>query len=213
MPRSVRPAGTAPGTRVASPRQHNRRDVMLAAAAKLIAGRGYDAVSMRDIARAAGMQPGSIYYHYASKDELFVAVHGEAVAAIAAAVETAIRDLHDPWARLEAAAGAHLEALLGTRRTARIVSPDFPIANARIRKRLVAQRDGYERRFSALIDAVPLARDEDRTLVRLMLLGALNWAPRWYRPGRLPPGEIGRRFVRMLHPARGDRPGGRITTP
>jgi TetR/AcrR family transcriptional regulator, cholesterol catabolism regulator len=188
----------APGARVGTPRQHNRRDTLLAAAAAVIAARGYDATSMRDIAQAAGMQPGSLYYHYASKDELFVAVHESAIAAIVAAVETAVAAHDDPWARMEAAAAAHLEALLGSRSTATIVSPDFPVSSARVRARLVAQRDAYERRFHALVDALPLPRGTNRALVRLMLLGALNWTPRWYRTGRMSPGEIGRGFVRLL---------------
>lgn len=188
----------APGARVSIRRQHNRRDALLTAAARLIAARGYDATSMRDIARVAGMQPGSLYYHYASKDELFVAVHEAAVASIAEAVERAIADAADPWARLEAAAAAHLEALLGSRPTATIVSPDFPITSPKLRARLVAQRDAYERRFAALVDALPLPAAVDRTLLRLMLLGSLNWTPRWYRPGRRTPGDIGRGFVRQL---------------
>lgn len=197
-PRS-KPKRHAPGTRVAAPRQHNRRDTLLAAAAQLIATHGYDAVSMRDIAGAAGMQAGSLYYHYDSKDALFEAVHGAAIAAIAEAVARATVGIDDPWDRLAAAAGAHLEALLGSRRTARIVSPDFPVANARIRARLVAQRDAYERSFAAMIEALPLKAPEDRSLVRLFLLGALNWAPRWYRRGRRSPAEIGAEFVRLLH--------------
>lgn len=198
MARKPKPRRRAPGTRVAAPRQHNRRDALLAAAAQLIATRGYDATSMRDIAAAAGMQAGSLYYHYDSKDALFVAVHGAAVGAIAKAVARATADITDPWDRLAAAAGAHLEALLGSRRTASIVSPDFPVANARIRARLVAQRDAYERSFSAMIEALPLKSVEDRSLVRLLLLGALNWTPRWYRRGRRSPAEIGAGFVRLL---------------
>jgi len=188
----------APGTQVGAPRQHNRRDALLIAAASVIATRGYDTTSMRDIAQAAGMHAGSLYYHYASKDDLFVAVHGAAIAAIAAAVERAIADRADPWDRLAAAAAAHLETLLGSRRTVKIVSPDFPVSSARVRAKLVAQRDAYDRRFQALVDAVPLPATADRAMLRLMLLGALNWAPRWYRKGRKSPAEIGIYFVRQL---------------
>lgn len=188
----------APGTQAGAPRQHNRRDALLVAAASVIATRGYDTTSMRDIARAAGMHAGSLYYHYASKDDLFVAVHGAAIAAIAAAVERAIATSEDPWDRLAAAAAAHLEALLGSRRTVKIVSPDFPVTSARVRAKLVAQRDAYDRRFQALVDAVPLPATADRAMLRLMLLGALNWAPRWYRKGRKAPAEIGFAFVQQL---------------
>jgi len=38
--------------------------------------RGYTAVAMRDIAEAAGMRTASLYYHFPSKEELFVSVRG-----------------------------------------------------------------------------------------------------------------------------------------
>jgi hypothetical protein len=35
-------------------------------------------------------------------------------------------------------------------------------------------------------------------MFRLGLLGMLNWARTWYRPGRKTPAEIGREMVRLL---------------
>jgi hypothetical protein len=35
-------------------------------------------------------------------------------------------------------------------------------------------------------------------LLRLFLLGALNWAKTWYKSGRMTPGEIAEEFVCML---------------
>ena len=46
---------------------------------------------------------------------------------------------------------------------------------------------------------VPLARPTDRTMLRLMLVGALNWSQTWYRAGRgATPEKIARRFVGLL---------------
>jgi hypothetical protein len=49
-----------------------------------------------------------------------------------------------------------------------------------------------------LINELDLPPDVDRTLFRLSLLGALNYAPRWYKPQRQSPAEIARSFVTML---------------
>ena len=65
-------------------------------------------------------------------------------------------------------------------------------------ERLIALRDAYEDIFRRLIDGLPLAADADRTRVRLMLLGALNASPGWYRPGGATPDDLGRDFVAML---------------
>lgn len=48
----------------------DRRAKVLEAAMYLIAERGLDGVSMRDIAERAGMSPGHILYYFASKDAL-----------------------------------------------------------------------------------------------------------------------------------------------
>lgn len=180
-------------------RQNNRRDDVLRAAARLIARQGYDGTSMRDIAAETGMLPGSLYYHFASKEELFVAVHAEAVASINRAVDAAIAAQSEPWARLEAAVAAHLAALVETTDTVAIVSPNFPDGSAALNARLIAQRDAYERKFAGLVEALDLPEIMDKGLFRLMLLGAINWTPVWYRPGgRHGPTEIAHAFLDML---------------
>lgn len=50
------------------------RDKILAAAVQLFAEYGYHASSMRDIARIAGIQAASIYYHFPSKQALLVEI-------------------------------------------------------------------------------------------------------------------------------------------
>ena len=58
-------------------RQGNRREAVLAAAARRFFRDGYAAASMRDIAADAAMQASSIYYHFPSKADLLAAVHEE----------------------------------------------------------------------------------------------------------------------------------------
>jgi AcrR family transcriptional regulator len=55
-------------------------------AASLFAQRGYAATSMRDIALGVKMLPGSVYYHFASKEELLVAVYEAGVGELDGAV-------------------------------------------------------------------------------------------------------------------------------
>jgi AcrR family transcriptional regulator len=56
-------------------RNPNMREAILGAAETLFSGNGYSAVSIRDIARAAGANPGSVTYHFKSKDELLLAIY------------------------------------------------------------------------------------------------------------------------------------------
>lgn len=153
---------------------------------------------MRDIAGEAGMLAGSMYYHFPSKNELIAAVYEAGVAEIGAAVDAAVARYRAPWTRLEAACVAHLEALLADRAHAAVMTADLSRLDARLRRRLVVLRDGYEARFVELVEALPLAGGVDRTLWRLHLLGALNWTPTWYRAEGKSPAAIARALVAAL---------------
>ncbi len=184
-----------------APRQDNRREAILDAAARLFALRGYHATSMRDIAAAAEMLPGSVYYHFASKEALLLAVYAEGVARIAAKVDAAVARKRTPRARLEAACGAHLEMLLDRSDYAQVVVRVLPQDAAAIAADMIALRDDYERRFRDLIAALTLPRRADRRLLRLALLGALNGAKVWYRPGKQAPAAIARGLLQNMIPA------------
>lgn len=60
-----------------SPKQvsSSGRDRILDEAEQLFRTRGYNTVTMRDIANAVGIRQASLYYHFPSKEQLFVAVN------------------------------------------------------------------------------------------------------------------------------------------
>ena len=188
---------------VRAPRQDNRREAILDASAALFSRRGYHATSLRDIAAAAGMLPGSVYYHFASKDALLLAVYAAGVERIAARVDAAVEKASAPRPRLEAACVAHLETLLERSDYAQVVVRVLPRDAAAVSAELARLRNDYERRFSALIDALALPENVDTKLLRLALLGALNGARVWYRPNGHSPETIAKRFLGLLVPAKG----------
>jgi len=179
-------------------RSDNRRQELMAAAAHLFNQRGYDATSMRDIAREAGMLAGSMYYHFPSKDDLIIATYEEGTRLITEAVVHAIKDATDPWDRLDKAAIAHMNTLFGGNNFSILLCGDISRASPALRIRLIEIRDSYDELFNSLINALPLPEDVDPTLLRLSLLGSLNWSSSWFRPGGQSPEQIGSFFVRLL---------------
>ena len=179
-------------------RSDNRRQELMASAAHLFNQRGYDATSMRDIAREAGMLAGSMYYHFPSKDDLIIATYEEGARLITEAVLDAIADITDPWDRLEQAAAAHMNTLFGGNNFSILLCADISRTAPPLRIRLIESRDSYDALFMELIEALPLPEDVDPTLIRLSLLGSLNWSSSWYRPGGQTPAQIGAFFVRLL---------------
>jgi len=197
-PVSARPVSARPVRPARAPRADNRLPLILDEAARLFSARGFHGASVRDIVAAVDMLPGSLYYHFATKEALLAAVYAEGVRRISEAVAAAIAGKRDPWERLEAAAVAHLEALLEAGDYAQVVIRVRPADAPSVEAELVRLRDDYERVFVELVQDLPLARGTDRRSVRLMLLGALNWSQTWYHPGRDDPRAIARRFVAQL---------------
>jgi AcrR family transcriptional regulator len=181
-----------------APRSDNRLPQILDAAARLFRAQGFQGTSVRDIVRAVGMLPGSLYYHFATKEDLLAEVYAEGVRRISARVRAACEPLADPWARLETACVAHLEAILEDDDYAQVVIRVRPGDAPAAQPRLTALRDEYEALFTRLVASLRLPRGTDRRTLRLMLLGALNWSQTWYQPGRDSPKTIARRFVALL---------------
>jgi AcrR family transcriptional regulator len=79
------PAAAAADPAAATPtrwgdREGRRRDILAAARRQLTDG-GYLGLNMRDIARGAGVSPGTLYAYFATKDEIFATLYAEAIEA------------------------------------------------------------------------------------------------------------------------------------
>jgi AcrR family transcriptional regulator len=175
------------------------REHLLAVAVREFNRKGFARTSIRDIAQAAGIQPGSVYYHFPSKDELFIAAHSAGMRQAARALEVALAACRDPWERLEAACTEHIRHLIsGNDLTVWTGASLFLFNSPEMQKQLRTERDRFEAVYRRLIAALPLPPNVDRSLLRLQLLGAINWTRTWYRPGKRSPADIARHLVKVL---------------
>ena len=127
-------------------------------AATLFLQQGYDATSLRDIAEAVGMKAGSIYYHFASKDELLAQILHRGITVMQTAFDDAERVTGTrPTARIEAHVRAHLAALFenGPYTAAHVMT--FRTAPDAVRDEIVPVRDAYEARWTDLLSDLQAA--------------------------------------------------------
>lgn len=183
---------------IQKPRRDNRQQQLMEAAASWFRRVGYDETSMRDIAASAKMLPGSVYYHFSSKEELFFAVYRKGMEELIASVDKALSGLADPMARLEAACTAHLEMILNDRGFAGVVVRVIPLNDDNLRARVIGMRDNYEDIFRQLIAELPLASTTNRKYLRLALLGALNCCQIWYQKDQDDPAAISTQTLRQF---------------
>ena len=189
----------------AKPPPDDTRRHILDAAAKLLRRNGYASTSLRDVAAATGMKAGSLYYHFASKEEIAETVMAEGIDLVRAAVKKALAgraDDADPLESIEIAVRAHLRALHE--------SGDYASANIRcfnhvpdeIKQRLRKVRERYNNDWRKLIGEARAAgcldAEIDDEALRYGLFGVMNWTLEWLRPGGPLPEQLGGMFFRIL---------------
>jgi TetR/AcrR family transcriptional regulator, cholesterol catabolism regulator len=182
------------------------RQEILDATASSLATVGYTATTVKSIADSIGMQDASIYYHFSSKDELVGQVLDIGTSLAVDAVDQALAGLpdeHDPREALRVAIVAHAEAVLG--------GGDYPRANVRSFGQLppglvVRHRKGhrdYGQIWTRLIDdgveSGALRSDLNRSVARLIIIGALCWAIEWFDAGEtVSATEVGEHVFQMV---------------
>ena len=162
------------------------RQSVLDAAAHLFARRGYADTSMSDIAAEAGIKAGSVYYHFASKDELVYEVLRFGTAHSFEHTRTEVERLGSgasAAAQLRAAIHAQLDSLhsLGDYASAGLgIVEQAPRA---IRKKQYANQRHYGDYWHQLLGRAEaegaLPSGIDLLSVRLFLFAAMNSTVAW----------------------------------
>src|SRR5882724_11283581 len=154
------------------------------AGARVFRARGFAAAGMRDIASAADLSLGNLYHYFRGKDELLFFCQDRSADRLLAALASARRDRRPLPARIRDLAVTHVLCLVDEVEgsAAHLEVDALP---PRLRVRIVAKRDIYERGVRALVAAgvrKGTLRAADPTIATRAFLGALNWTAHWFRP-------------------------------
>jgi TetR/AcrR family transcriptional regulator, cholesterol catabolism regulator len=165
----------------------NRRPALLQAAAVLFRQKGYAATTTRDIAAAAGMQSGSPFYHFKSKETLLFAVMEQGMLSaqkrqIAAQIQmqSAVAPAQE---RLRVLIQVHLEVLHGPGNDfVPVMLFESRSLQAKQRKHLAQLIANYEGLWMPVLEQLYAAGQLQTPvgLARLLIFGALNWSVQWF---------------------------------
>jgi TetR/AcrR family transcriptional regulator, cholesterol catabolism regulator len=155
---------------------------LLDAAAAEVARHGATRASIGAIAAAAGLQTGSVYFHFASKDQLIAAMLEEGLRVTLSHLDAALAAVADPddaAAQLRAAIRAHTAAVHELPDyTLAVLAPAFPGDDGPAAPAFQALRRGYVERWTRLVAdaqrAGVLAEGHQPRLLRDLIFGALN---------------------------------------
>ncbi|MEU7811971.1 TetR/AcrR family transcriptional regulator [Pseudonocardia sp. NPDC049154] len=179
------------------------REAILSAATELFGENGYTGTSMRDIATAVGVLPGSLYAHIQSKDAVLLEIIEGGVDRFVAAADEIEAQRPPATEALRLAVRAHLRIVADNPGRTLIVFHQWRFLTEPHRTRLREKRRSYEKFFTRAVAAGvasgEFSADVDVKVAVLGLLGALNWTPEWYSPdGPATPDELAAKLADAL---------------
>lgn len=167
------------------------RYAILSAAARILRESGYNAATMRRVALEAGLEAGSVYYHFRSKTEILDEVLDMGLRDLLKGVSHAIAswpNKEDHRNRIAIAIAAHMAYLF---RDSAFTSANIRIygmLSEKMRSRHRPIRHKYATVWDQMLRdaqrAGTLRSDIKVVPLRQFVLGALNWTIEWFDPGK-----------------------------
>jgi len=165
----------------------DRRDVILERAADLFARQGVAATTVREIADAVGILSGSLYHHFASKDDIVDAIVGSFMDDLGSRYDAVLESNTDAADRLRGLVVASMTTVAGHPHATEIYQKDArylaegkaPVAeNARLIKRawIGVLEEGVEQ--GAFRSDVPVS------VIYPLLRDGLWLTARWFKPSK-----------------------------
>lgn len=153
------------------------------AAGTLFAEKGFKQATVRDLAQAVGIQSGSLFHHFDSKEAILAAVMAHSISVcrqkLEAVVSTAVplRQMLDQCvlAELESVTGQGGESMVLLVSEWQHLEPDQM-------RLLLTMRDAYEQRWLDILGRAEAAGclRAPAFLVRKMLIGSIGWSRYWF---------------------------------
>jgi AcrR family transcriptional regulator len=183
-----------------------RRSELSREAARLFAERGYHGTSIGDLARALGVQKGSLYAHISSKQDLLYETMRDGATAFHGALD-AVPEEAPVVERIRLAMRAHLRVVAEQLDVATVFVREWRYLEGDRRNEILTERRRYEDRFRTLFregrELGELRTDLDDGAAALLVLSAMNWAYTWLSPGRATDDLADRFFATVLDGVRG----------
>ncbi len=153
-----------------------RCTAILDGACEVFARRGYQAATMREVARACHLSLAGVYHYVGGKDELLFLVLDRALDTLLAGLDKTLVGAEGGEARLLALIRTHLEFGFAHPAALRVVNRDWEILDEPRRAEIVARRRAYiEAGVTILRELDPSARAGDQLYSATnLLLGMLN---------------------------------------
>jgi AcrR family transcriptional regulator len=162
------------------------REKVLAAAVQLFAEYGYHAAPLRDIARIAGIQAASIYYHYTNKQALLVEIMETHMRQLNTNLEHIVLQQGSVQQRLHAAIANHIRLHTTYKSEFFIIDTEIRALEGENRNHILSLRDQYEALIQDLLQEgmeQGVFRPSDVKVSSYAIIAMCTEVAAWFRPG------------------------------
>ena len=162
------------------------REKVLAAAVQLFAEYGYHAAPLRDIARMAGIQAASIYYHYTNKQALLVEIMETHMRQLNTNLEHIVLQQSGVQQRLHAAIANHIRLHTTYKSEFFIIDTEIRALEGENRNHILSLRDQYEALLQDLLQEgmdQGVFRPSDVKVSSYAIIAMCTEVAAWFRPG------------------------------
>jgi AcrR family transcriptional regulator len=161
------------------------RGKLLQEAARLFRRKGYERTTVRDLATAVGIQSGSIFHHFKSKEEILRSVMEETVIYNTALLQASLADADTLRERVLALIRCELQSIMGgTGEAMAVLVYEWRSLSEEGKAQVLDLRDQYEHVWLQVLEEARAAGyvQNDPFILRRFLTGALSWTTTWFRP-------------------------------
>ena len=128
------------------------REVIADVAVRLFGEHGYTGTTMRDIAEAVGVLPGSLYAHIDSKETLLLEIVSDGIARFLAIEQSLAASVDSPEVRLRKAIRAHVDVVAEDPQRSLVVFHQWRFLSEPNRASAIAMRRRYANAYVKIID-------------------------------------------------------------
>lgn len=178
-----------------------RVEVILAGAAAAFSDKGFAATSMREIAQRTGASLGSIYYHFANKDDILRALICDNFRRVDRSLVARLEGVDDPRRCIEIFIDNHVQFFARHLAEMRVMSHELDTLTGAAGEATSQVRDAYSARALEILARLrPDLRVAELRIQALCMFGMLNWTYRWFHtiPPEIGAGGIARRMTALF---------------
>lgn len=184
------------------PSYENRKDRLLAAAARTFAARGFAGTSMRDLARASAMSLAGMYYYVRGKDDLLFQIQKACFEQVLAGGKDWVARETSPESRLEAFIRHHVTFFATHMAEMKVLAHEAESLPGEMLKDVRRIKRAYVDLLLGLLAALDGQGAEGRRrrdVAAYTLFGMMNWIYTWYDPaGPVGVDELAEQITRLF---------------